>query len=41
MMHGPYSYDVSPAELFFAAFKCADVNPNRVPMGKSHFDNVV
>ena len=40
-MHGPYSYDVAPAELFFAAFKCADINPSRVPMGKSHFDNVV
>ena len=41
MMHGPYSYDVASAELFFAAFKSKDINPNRVPMGKSHFDNVV
>ena len=40
-MHGPYSYDVAPAELFFAAFKSRDINPSNVPMGKSHFDNVV
>ena len=26
---------------FHVLFKCADINPNRVPMGKSHFDNVV
>ena len=41
MMHGPYSYDVAPAELFFAAFKCSDVNPNDVKLGKTHFENVV
>ena len=37
MMLGPYSYDVAPAELFFAAFKKADVNPNHIPLGKGHF----
>jgi hypothetical protein len=28
MMSGPYSYDLAPAELFFAEFKKVDVNPN-------------
>ena len=41
MMHGPYSYDVAPAELFFAAFKREDVNPNLVKLGKTHFEDVV
>jgi hypothetical protein len=41
MMNGPYSYDVAAAELFFAAFKKEDINPNNVPVGKTHFDNVV
>ena len=41
MMTGPYSYDVAPAELFFAAFKNADINPRKVPLGKSHFDDVL
>jgi hypothetical protein len=40
MMNGPYSYDVAPAELFFAAFKKDDINPNDVKMSKGHFDNV-
>ena len=31
---GPHSYSASPVELFFAAFKAADINPRRVPMGK-------
>ena len=38
MMLGPHSYD---AELFFAAFKCDDINPRHVATGKSHFKDVV
>ena len=41
MMLGPYSYDAAPAELFFAAFKAADINPNKVPLGKGHFAKVL
>ena len=41
MMLDPYSYDVAPAELFFAAFKAADVNPNHIPLGKGHFFEVL
>ena len=41
MMSGPYSYDLAPAELFFAAFKKDDINPNKVPLGKTHFDKVL
>ena len=40
-MMGPYSYDAAPCELFFAAFKKADVNPRKVAMGKSQFLEVV
>ena len=32
---GPHSYDAAPCELFFAAFKKADINPRRIPTGKS------
>ena len=32
---GPHSYDGSPCELWFAHFKARDINPNRVPTGKS------
>jgi transposase len=31
---GPHSYDGAPCELFFAAFKRADINPKRVGTGK-------
>ena len=31
---GPYSYDAVPIELFFAAFKSKDINPNKVKLGK-------
>ena len=31
MFSGSYSYDACPAELFFAAFKSADINPRHVP----------
>ena len=40
-MMGPYSYDAAPCELFFAAFKRADVNPNKLPLGRTHFKTVV
>jgi hypothetical protein len=32
---GPHSYSASPIELFFAAFKKADINPAKLPLGKS------
>ena len=32
---GPHSYSASPAELLFAAFKAADINPRHLPTGKS------
>ncbi len=38
---GPHSYDASPCELFFAHFKKADINPNRLATGKANFRNVV
>ena len=41
MMMGPYSYDIAPCELFFAAFKSADINPSKVSTGKQHFLNVI
>ena len=40
-MMGPYSYDAAACELFFAAFKRADINPTKVPSGKTHFKEVV
>lgn len=41
MMMGPYSYDAAACELFFAAFKQDDVNPNKVPLGKTHFGDLL
>ena len=41
MMMGPYSYDIAPCELFFAAFKNADINPSKVPTGKQFFLDVI
>ena len=38
---GPHSYDAAPCELWFAAFKRKDINPRRVPTGKSNFNEVV
>jgi len=35
MFTAPHSYDVCPAELFFAQFKSVDLNPDHLPMGKS------
>ena len=32
---GPHSYSASPIELLFAAFKATDINPRRMPTGKS------
>ena len=34
MFTGPHSYDASPIELFFAAFKRQDINPERLTTGK-------
>jgi transposase len=34
MFTGPHSYDASPIELFFAAFKSKDINPDRIKTGK-------
>jgi hypothetical protein len=31
---GPHSFSASPIELFFAAFKAADINPRHLPVGK-------
>ena len=31
MFTGSYSYDAAPAELLFAAFKAADINPRNLP----------
>ena len=31
---GPHSYDASPIELFFAAFKSKDINPDKIKTGK-------
>ena len=31
---GPHSYDAAPCELLFAAFKCKDINPRKIPTGK-------
>ena len=41
MLMGPYSYEAAPCELFFAAYKADDVNPEKVPLGKTHFDRVL
>ena len=32
---GPHSYDAAPCELLFASFKSRDINPNRLPTGKT------
>ena len=34
---GPHSYDASPIELWFAAFKSKDINPRHVKTSKGHF----
>lgn len=34
MFSGPNSYASSPCELFFAAFKSQDINPQHLPAGK-------
>lgn len=38
---GPHSYSASPAELAFAHLKSVDCNPERKPMGKKTFINVI
>lgn len=34
MFTGPHSYSASPVELFFAAFKKENINPDMLPLGK-------
>jgi hypothetical protein len=34
MFTGPHSYDASPIELFFAAFKSRNINPDNIPTGR-------
>ena len=38
---GPYGYQASPAELYFAAFKSSDINPHKIAATKSNFDALV
>ena len=40
-MMGPYQYDSAAAELFFSAFKRDDINPAKIPLGKTHFKETV
>ena len=35
MFTGPHSYDASPIELFFAAFKSKDINPGLLATGRT------
>ena len=35
MYSGPHSYDASPCELWFAMFKRVNINPRRLPAGKT------
>ena len=37
---GPHSYDAAPAELYFAHFKAADINPRKVKTGKGNLEDV-
>ena len=34
MWTGPYSYDISPCELWFALYKMVNINPRKVKTGK-------
>ena len=38
---GPYGYQASPAELYFAAFKSSDINPHKIAITKGNFDALV
>ena len=31
---GPYGYNIAPVEMFFAALKATDINPDRAKTGK-------
>ena len=33
-LSGPHSYAASPCELWFASFKCRDINPRRLSLAK-------
>ena len=37
MISGPYSYDGSPIELFFAALKKGNLNPDGLPLSRSKY----
>ena len=37
LMLGPYAYEASVCELYFAAFKTGDINPRHVKTGKGQF----
>jgi transposase len=41
MFTGPFSYAVSPVELFWSLLKRKDLNPDRLPLSKGYFANVV
>lgn len=34
ILSAPYSYDAAPVELFFAALKKVDLNPENIAIGK-------
>ena len=35
MFSGPHSYDASPCELWFSLFKRVNINPRKLPTGKT------
>jgi len=35
MILAPYSFEMAPCEKFFAIFKSIDINPRKLPLGKS------
>ena len=37
IISGPYSYDAAPIELYFAAIKRGNMNPDNLPTSKSKF----
>ena len=41
MMLGPYSYEASVCELYFAAFKSGDINPDHFKTGKGNFQKII
>ena len=41
MTLSPYSYLAAPAELYYAAFNSADINPRHLATSKTHFSTVL